>query len=114
MTGNNKKYKWCTSCNNGQGAWGFHWKDGHEEWKNKQGKKSSFRFSNPATNIVIYCSYLMTTSEESTEEEEKSKDDSQNNDFIILSRFLLLEWLLDWEGELLEMDSEDKLQLVSQ
>ena len=29
MTCNNKKYKWCTSCNNGQGAWGFHWKDGH-------------------------------------------------------------------------------------
>ena len=29
MTCNGKKYKWCTSCNNGQGAWGFHWKDGH-------------------------------------------------------------------------------------
>ena len=33
MTRNNKKYKWCNSCNNGQGAWGFHWKDGHEELK---------------------------------------------------------------------------------
>ena len=31
MTRNNKNYKWCTSCNNYQGAWGFHWKDGHEE-----------------------------------------------------------------------------------
>ena len=30
-TRNNKKYRWCTSCNNYQGAWGFHWKDGHEE-----------------------------------------------------------------------------------
>ena len=33
MTRNNKKYKWCTYCNNGQSAWGFHWKDGHEERK---------------------------------------------------------------------------------
>ena len=31
MKRNNKKYKWCTSCNNGQGALGFHWKDGHED-----------------------------------------------------------------------------------
>ena len=29
MNRNNKKYKWCTSCNNGNGAWGFHWKDGN-------------------------------------------------------------------------------------
>ena len=65
MTQNNKKYKWCTSCNNGQGAWGFHWKDGHEEWEIKQGKKQYVHFSNPATSAVIYCSYLMTTSEES-------------------------------------------------
>ena len=27
MTQNNKNYKWCTSFNNGQGAWRFHWKD---------------------------------------------------------------------------------------
>ena len=63
MTRNDNKYKWCTSCNNGKGAWGFHWKNGYEEWKIKQGKKPSGRFSNPATNAVIYCSYLMTTSE---------------------------------------------------
>ena len=31
MTPNNKKYKWCISCNNGKGEWGFHWKDGHKE-----------------------------------------------------------------------------------
>ena len=31
MTHNNKKYKWCISFNNGQGAWGFHCKDGHRE-----------------------------------------------------------------------------------
>ena len=64
-------------------------------------------------------------------------NDSQNDDFISLSRFELLEWLLKtdfsplllkfllfndvdvdldiaWEGELLEMDYDDKLQPVSQ
>ena len=67
MTRNNNKYKWFISCNNGQGAWGFHWEGGQEDWKNKQGKKPSVHFSNPANNAVIYCSYLMTTSEESME-----------------------------------------------
>ena len=87
---NNNNYKWCTSCNNGQGAWGFQWKDGHKEWKIKQGKKPYVNFFNPYTNAVIYCSYLMTTSEESTEEEPKGGDDSQRNAFISLSRFELL------------------------
>ena len=64
--------------------------DGHEEWENKQGNKSSVSFSNPSTNEIIYCSYLMTTSEESTEEEQKCVDDSQNNDFISLSCFELI------------------------
>ena len=76
MTRNDKKYKWCISCNNVQGAWGFHWKDGHEEWKNMQGKNPPVRFSNPATNAVIYCSYLMNTSEESIEEKSKGENDS--------------------------------------
>ena len=67
MNHNNKKYKWRISCNNGQGAWGFHWKDGHEEWKNKQGNKPSVRFSNPSNNAIIYCFCLMTTSDESME-----------------------------------------------
>ena len=39
MKRNNKKYKWCTSSNNGNGAWGFHWKDSHKECKIQQGKK---------------------------------------------------------------------------
>ena len=91
MTRNDKKYKWCTSCNNGKGAWGFHWKDGHEEWKTKQGNKPSGRFSNPATNAVIYCSYLMTAGEKLIKEEAKGGNDSQNDDFISLSRFELLE-----------------------
>ena len=50
MTRNHKQYKLCTSCNNGQHTWVFHCKDGHEEWKNKQGKKLSVIFSNPTTN----------------------------------------------------------------
>ena len=56
MNHNDKKYKWFTSCNNGQGAWGFHCKYGHEEWKIKQGKKPSIHFYNPTTNTLIYCS----------------------------------------------------------
>ena len=87
----NKNYKWCTSCNNGQGAWGFHWKDGHEEWENNQGKNPSVRFSNPTTNAVIYFSYRMTTIDESTEEEANGGDDIQSNDFIYLRFFELLE-----------------------
>ena len=35
MTRNHNQYKWCTSYNNCEGAWGFHWKDRHEELKNK-------------------------------------------------------------------------------
>ena len=94
MTSNDKKYKWWIYCNIGQGALGFHWKDGHEEWKNKQGMKPFGCFTNPTNNEVIYCSYLMTSSEESIEEEAKGGDDSQNDDFISLSRFELLKWLL--------------------
>ena len=91
MTRKNKKYKWCISCNNGKGAWVFHWKDGHKEWKNKQGKNPSVHFYSPDNNAVIYCSYLMNTSENSIEEEEKGGDDSHNYDFISLSHFELLE-----------------------
>ena len=66
MTRNNNKYKWCTSWNNGNGAWGFQEKDGHEKWRIKQGKKPYVYFSDLDTNVLIYCSYLMTTSEDST------------------------------------------------
>ena len=76
----------------------------------------------------------MNTSEESTEEEEKGGDDIQDTDFISLSHFELLdessrEFILPycyfsllydagvaldlaWEGDLLDMDSQDKLQPV--
>ena len=90
MTRNNKEYKWWTSCKKDHGAWGFQWKDGHEESKIIQGKKPYVSFSNPATNEVVYWSYLMSTSEESIEEESKGGDDSQSNDLISLSRFELL------------------------
>ena len=63
MIHNNNMYKGCTSFDNGNVAWGFHWKVGHDEWENKQGKKSSVRFSNPDNNAIIYWSYLMNNSE---------------------------------------------------
>ena len=69
MTRNNNKYNWCTYCNSDQGALGFHQRYGHEDWKNNQTKKPYVRFSNPATNAVIYCSYIMTTDENFTKEE---------------------------------------------
>ena len=87
MTRNNNKYKWCRSFNNGNIVWGFHWKDGHDEWKNNKDNKPYVRFYNPATNEIIYCSYLMTTSEYPTEQEENYGDDSQDNDLILLSFF---------------------------
>ena len=63
MNRNKNYYKWCTSCNDGNGAWGYHWKVGHKEWKEKQFNNKSVHFSDPSTNAVIYSSYLMVTSE---------------------------------------------------
>ena len=71
---NKNQYKWCTSCNNGNGAWGCHWKVGHREWKENQSKKNSVHFFDPATNAVIYCSYLMAISEKYTKEYIKDGD----------------------------------------
>ena len=78
----------------------------------------------------------MNMNDESIKEEQKGCDDNQSNDFISLScwvtkmtpRMILLSpnaiYLLfydvdvtldfSWEGELLYMDSEEKLQTVSQ
>ena len=33
MKRNKNHYKWCTSCNSGNGAWGYHWKIDHRECK---------------------------------------------------------------------------------
>ena len=63
MTRKDKKYTWCISCNNGQGAWVFHWKDGYREWKENQVKNKLVQFSYSDTNAVICCSYPMVTSE---------------------------------------------------
>ena len=137
MNHNKKNYKWLTSYNNRNFTWGFHWNDSHHEWKNKQGKKSFVNFSNPATNEIMYCSYSMTTSEESTEEEEKGGYNSQETNimspnfsemtgmnhqeslFFPTGTFLLfydvgVDLNLAWEGKFLNMESEDKLQPVSQ
>ena len=72
MNHNKQHYKRCTSCNGGAGAWGYHWKVDHMEWKEKQINNKWVQFSDSATNAVIYCPYLMVTIEnyvkESTEE----------------------------------------------
>ena len=59
MNCNKHHYKWCTSCNDGDGAWGYHWKADQREWKEKQVKNKLVQFSYSATNAVIYCSYLI-------------------------------------------------------
>ena len=33
MNRNKNHYKWCTSCNDSNGEWGYHWKIDHMEWK---------------------------------------------------------------------------------
>ena len=60
MNRNKNHYKWCTSYNNGNGVWGYHWKIDHREWKYKQVKNNLVQFSDSATNAIIYCSYLIT------------------------------------------------------
>ena len=63
MNLNKNHYKCCSSCNDGNGAWGYHLKVDHREWKEKQVKNKLVQFSDSATNAVIYCSYLIITSE---------------------------------------------------
>ena len=53
---NKNQYKWCTSCNTVNGAWGYHWKVDHMEWKEEQSKNNTVHFADTATNTVIYCS----------------------------------------------------------
>ena len=33
MNCNKSKYKWCISCNGGNGVWVLHWESGHNYWK---------------------------------------------------------------------------------
>ena len=51
--------KWYTSCNDGNGELGYHWKIYHKEWKEKQVKNKLVQFPDSDTNAVIYCSYLI-------------------------------------------------------
>ena len=32
---NKEQYRWCNYCNDGNGAYGDHWKAGHKEWREK-------------------------------------------------------------------------------
>ena len=65
---NTNQYKWCTSYNNGNGACAYHWKIVHGEQKEMQYKNKSVHFSDPATNAVIYFSYLLATSDKYVKE----------------------------------------------
>ena len=64
MNCNKHHCRWCNSCNDGDGAWGYHWKVDHKEWKEKQVNNKLVQFSDSATNALTYGSYLMTTSED--------------------------------------------------
>ena len=59
MNCNKHHYKWCTSCNDDNVTWGYHWKVDHREWKENQIKNKLVQFSDSATNAVIYCTYLI-------------------------------------------------------
>ena len=61
---NKNNYKWWIYCNKRNGAWVFHWKYDHKEWKYKQGKKSYIWLVDSVTNEVIYCSYPVLNIEE--------------------------------------------------
>ena len=65
---NKHHYKWCTLFNNVNGAWGYHWKIDHGEWKGKQVNNRLVQFSDSVTYAVIYCSYLMATSQNNVKE----------------------------------------------
>ena len=59
MNHNKHHYKCCTSCNNGNGAWRYHWKIDHRDWKENQFKNKLVQFSDSATNAVVYFYYLI-------------------------------------------------------
>ena len=59
MKRNKHHYKWCTSCHEGNGAWRYHWKVDHREWKENQVENKLVQFSDSATNAEIYCSHLI-------------------------------------------------------
>ena len=44
MNHNKKQYKGCNYCNNGNDAWGYHWKFDHRERKKSKPRTSQFTF----------------------------------------------------------------------
>ena len=86
MTYKRKKYKWFIYGKNYNVAWGFHWEYPHKDWKEKEGNNNSVRFSDSATDTVIYFSYLMSTSEESAEEEKGER--------MTINKNILFPWLV--------------------
>ena len=48
----NKTYKWCTKCNNGKGAWKFHWADEHDAWKQRQKDRNADRPTGAAAAVA--------------------------------------------------------------
>ena len=95
MTCNNKKYKWCISCNNGQGAWLEGWPQGVERKASQEQISSIFRFCHQCSNL------LLLPHGHQWELHEGIKQG-------------VVELTLAWEGKILELKSEDKLQPVSQ
>ena len=77
MNRNKSQYKWCTYFNDGNGVWGYHWKVDNREWKEKQTKNKSVHFSDPSTNVVVYCSYIMATNDKYVKEYSEDGDNSQ-------------------------------------
>ena len=50
---NKHNYKWCNYFNDGNGAWGYHCKVDHMEWKENLVKNKLVPFSDSSTNAVI-------------------------------------------------------------
>ena len=136
MIHNNKKYKWCTSCNNSHGAWGFHWKDVYEEWKKKARQEAICSFFQPCqqcTNILLlpndhqwgvhgrskgwvwYSEQWFYLPELFWATPTTPKESLLSPTAIFLI-FYDVNVALDiaWEGQFLDMESEDNLQPVSQ
>ena len=73
-TKNVKQYKWCTLCNNGKGAWQFHWNTGHSAWtkQHKEGGAKVLCIQEPSRNTVM------------VEDEDKDEEADDFNYFITI------------------------------
>ena len=89
MKHNKKIYKWSIYCNIGNVAWGFHWKDSQNKWKEKQIKNKYVYFADSATNALVYFSYIKVTSEKYADKQKVEWDNKIVNNFISLHEFSL-------------------------